>query len=189
MGQGDDLPTDEKLNRLIKGAAAGDRDAFRDLYFATAPKLFGVAMRILKDPQKSADAIQDAYMQIWQHAARYTDRKGALEAWMVSIARFRAIDIARRDRTQLDHIYDDSNDEFPGADPIADGAGGPEQMISLRNCLERIGSDQRHALLEVHFHGYTNDELAQRYNIPVGTIKSRVRRGLQNLRQCMEHES
>ncbi len=180
------MKTSGETATLLGEIAAGDRAAFRTLYEATAPKLFAVAMRILKDTQKSADAVQDAYLQIWRRAAQYDVEKGAVEAWMVSIVRFRAIDIARRERTQSEYIEGNFVEELETVSMPANADGTPETMIALRDCLERIGGDQRRALLEVHFNGYTGEEFAARHQIPVGTIKSRVRRGLQSLRTCME---
>lgn len=182
------LRSNGEIEDLICCVAAGDRAAFRALYKATSPKLFGVAMRILKDAQKAADAVQDAYIQIWRHAGRYDEAKGAGEAWIISIARFRAIDIIRRDRARRE-IEDRADDEIEHAEPAGDGLNMVESTLTLRECLKRIGGDQRKALLEVHLNGYTSEELAARHNIPLGTIKSRVRRGLKNLRTCMEQSS
>jgi len=146
-------------------------------------------MRILRDPQKAGDALQDAYLQVWQRAATYQAGKGAVEAWMVSIVRFRAIDIVRRERAQTVLIDDTSFEEFFSGGSEHGDADDPDEMLSLRRCLERIGVDQRRALLDIHFHGFTGNELADRYDVPLGTIKSRVRRGLQNLRQCLEYDA
>lgn len=166
--------------------ANGDRAAFQTLYKISAPKLFGVAMRILKDKQKSADAAQDAYLQIWRRAGEYDAGKGAVEAWMIGILRFRAIDIARRERTRA-HYFDDRDvDDVENLYLPDNSETAPDTMIALRDCLARIGGEQRRALLEIHLNGYTGEEFAARHQIPLGTIKSRVRRGLQNLRMCME---
>ncbi len=174
------------LEELLGSVAAGDRAAFRALYEITAPKLFGIAMRILSDAQKSADALQDAYLQIWRCASQYDAEKGAVEAWMVGIVRFRAIDIARRERTRTAYFESNSVEEIENMCMPTNLERVPETMISLRDCLERIGNNQRRALLEVHFNGYTSEEFATLHQIPLGTIKSRIRRGLQNLRTCME---
>lgn len=183
------MPFDGELEVLFrKMTTDGDRTAFRSLYHATAPKLFGVAMRILKDPQKSADAVQDTYLQIWQRASQFDAHKGTVEAWMVSIVRFRAIDLVRRERTRAEYFDAAAVDDVETEQLPHDMDGAPEQAIVLRACLERLEPDQRRALLEVHLRGYTGEELAARDQIPVGTIKSRVRRGLINLRSCMERQ-
>ena len=143
-------------------------------------------MRILNDTQKSADAVQEAYLQIWRRASQYDASKGAVEAWMISIVRFRAIDIARRERTRREYIDDYAYDEFEHMHISEPENTTPETTIALRDCLDRMGGEQRLALIEIHLKGYTGEEFAARHNLPLGTIKSRVRLGLQNLRTCME---
>ncbi len=184
--RGNSLRERHEIEELLGDVARGDRVAFRALYKITAPKLFGVAMRILRDAQKSADALQEAYLQIWRRAAQYDAEKGAVEAWMVGIVRFRAIDIARRERTRTAYMANDDVDGIENLELLESGNNFPETMIALRECLDKIGGDQRRALLEIHLNGFTGEELAARSQVPLGTIKSRVRRGLQNLRICME---
>lgn len=174
------------IEELIWEVAQQDRAAFRALYELTAPKLFGCAMRILKDAQKSADALQETYLQIWRHAARFDAWKGAGEAWMISILRFRAIDIVRRDRSHaalMEHCDFDEIDNMNESNFVQDI---PEMTITLRDCIEQMEADQRRALLEIHMNGFTGEEYANLHQIPLGTVKSRVRRGLKNLRTCME---
>lgn len=143
-------------------------------------------MRILKDAQKSADAMQDAYLQIWRYAVRFDALKGTGEAWMIGILRFRAIDITRRDRARSEYFQEYEIDENETLKVLERVDNMPETTIALRECLERISEDQRRALLEIHLYGFTGEEYADLNQIPLGTIKSRVRRGLKNLRNCME---
>ena len=185
-GQGAGLRKNGEIETLIGAVARGNRTAFSALYEVTSPKLFGCAMRILNDAQKSADAVQEAYLQIWRHATQFDAQKGAGEAWMVGILRFRAIDIARRDRTRSGYAENIEIDEFENMDGTEGIDPMPETMIALRDCLGRMGQEQRRALLEIHLNGYTGEEYAALHQIPLGTVKSRVRRGLQNLRICME---
>ncbi len=175
-----------ELSKLIHRIADGDREAFRQLYLATSPKLFAIAMRLLRNEERSADALQDAFLQIWQKASSYDDRQGELEAWMTNIVRFRAIDIARRERTRSDYAGKQAS---LGMEQVRQQVGkveGPEAKLTLIDCLDAIGSDQRDAILAVHYSGYTGEEYAEHTELPLGTAKSRVRRGIENLRQCME---
>ncbi|MEO1251315.1 MAG: sigma-70 family RNA polymerase sigma factor [Pseudomonadota bacterium] len=177
---------DTDLPDLIRRIASGDRAAFEQFYAATVPKLFGVAMRILRDRDQSADAVQEAYLQLWRNADQFDARKGMIEHWMVSIVRFRAIDIARRERTRHDYFDDAPFDDPAETSGVESAALSHEDALTLQDCLKRIGVDQRRALLDAHFRGFTSEELAALYKIPLGTIKSRIRRGLMSLRVCME---
>ena len=174
------------LSELMRRIADGEREAFRQLYLATSPKLFAVAMRIVRNEERSADALQDAFLQIWQKAESYDDRQGEVEAWMTNIVRFRAIDIARRERTRSDYAGKEAGLVMEQVRQQVSKGEGPETNLTLIDCLDAIGTDQRDAILAVHYSGYTGEEYAEHSELPLGTAKSRVRRGIKNLRQCME---
>ena len=178
----------ETLEGLLDATAKGNRDAFRILYERSSAKLFGVVLRILKNRSKSEDALQDVYLKIWQKADSYDPAQGRPITWMATIARNRAIDIIRA--TRPEKTIDEPGDEeeifrLGGQDSenldVAD-------LESLRTCLGEMKEDDRNYVLLAYYEGYSREELAERFESPVGTIKTRLRRGLIALRACLERQ-
>lgn len=174
------------LSALLRSTAERDSRAFRLLYEATASHLFGLLVRMLRQRDWAEEALQDCYLRIWNRADSYAPEKGHPLAWMMTIARYRALDLLRA-RRELVSIDDDSGrpelvSALPGPD---EDAGTQEGMHHLEHCLAELPSEQREALLLAYYEGYTHPELAQRMASPLGTVKSWVRRGLQRLRECL----
>ncbi|MEL6946260.1 MAG: sigma-70 family RNA polymerase sigma factor [Pseudomonadota bacterium] len=176
----------EPLEDLLSQTAAGDRAAFRQLYDRASAKLFGVVLRILKDRQKSEDVLQDVFVKVWQKAGSYDPGQGRAITWMATIARNRAIDIIRATRPEK------TVDE-PGDDEEIFRLGGQDakqidftELESLRVCLGEMKKDDRNYVLLAYYEGFSREELAERFGAPVGTIKTRLRRGLLALRTCLE---
>ena len=176
------------LADLLSAIANGDRKAFRELYERTSAKLFGVILRILKNRAKSEDALQDVYLKIWQKASTYDRAYGRPISWMATIARNRAIDLVRATKPEV--TVDEPGDEeavfrLSGQDmeqvDLAD-------LETLRFCLGEMEEDDRNYVLLAYYEGYSREELAKRFESPVGTIKTRLRRGLIALRRCLERE-
>lgn len=171
------------LAKHMAGCAAGDRAALRAIYNAEAPRMVGIAMRILNNRSLAEDAVQEAMVQVWQNAARYNGALGSPRAWIYGIVRFRAIDILRNsdrvaimDPQDLDGLRDATvNQAEDGLDP--DGR--------LHHCLLQLHQDQRHAVLLIYVTGLTQAEIAGRLAKPLGTIKSWVKRSLSSLRECL----
>ena len=174
------------LESLLNATAKGDRDAFKTLYQRSSGKLFGVVLRILKNRQMAEDALQDVYLKIWQRAGTYSSDKGKPVSWMATIARNRAIDIVRASRPH--QTIDEPGDEeevFQLGTQNAEGVDVGE-LESLRFCLGEMKKDDRQYVMLAYYEGFSRDELAQQFDIPVGTIKTRLRRGLLALRACLE---
>lgn len=179
---------DASLEDLIARTALGERAAFARLYQATAAKLFGVLLRILKHEELAEDALQDVYVKVWHHARDWHSGKGAPLTWLTSIARYRAIDLLRRARSGVPLAGDGpAPDELPATlgDPFvassrqADGA-------RLDDCLDTLPAERRACLVLAYCEGYTHEELSRRLDAPVGTVKSWIRRGLAALKDCLE---
>jgi RNA polymerase sigma-70 factor (ECF subfamily) len=178
---------DEQLRALLVACAKRDRRAFEDLYRHTSAKLYGVLLRILDRPEVAQECLQEVYLKIWNKAEEYNPYVAAPMTWMSSIARYQAIDLLRR-RPR----------ERSAADPHRQGeridpGGSPEQLTAshaqgqrLDKCLRQLKSEQRQVMVLAFFKGLTHDELAQRTLLPVGTIKTWIRRGLHQLRSCIE---
>jgi len=178
----------ETLEGLLTLTANGDRDAFKTLYDRSSAKLFGVVLRILKNRQKSEDVLQDVYLKIWQKAGSYDSVQGRPITWMATIARNRAIDIVRA--TRPEHSVSE-----PGDEEAIFQMGGQESsnvelgdLESLRFCLGEMKQDDRNYVLLAYYEGFSREELAERFSSPIGTIKTRLRRGLLALRTCLEGE-
>lgn len=176
----------ERLQHLLARCALRDRAAFLALYEATSANLFGIALRILKKRHWAEEVLQESFVKIWQHAGGYDANRGAAMTWMINIVRNQALDLRRRAdfRSQLNAL--------PADEVLADSETGPAdnveasaQLERLRRCLQRLGEDQRATVLMVHHEGYTPNEVAQKKHIPIGTVKTWIRRGLVRLRECM----
>jgi RNA polymerase sigma-70 factor (ECF subfamily) len=165
-----------------------DRDAFRTVYRLTSAKLFGICLRICEDRQGAEDVLHDVYLTIWHRAGAYQPGRASPISWLATIARNRAIDWRRRHgraRTAPVEAADAMPDPAAAQDEalIAD-----EQRARLHDCLETIEVRQRGAIRSAFFGGLTYAELAAAQAVPLGTMKSWVRRGLLALRGCLDGE-
>lgn len=176
----------ETLESLLAATAKGDRAAFRKLYDRSSAKLFGVILRILRNRQKSEDVLQDVFLKVWQKAGSYDPAQGKPITWMATIARNRSIDIIRA--TRPEQTVDEPGDEeeiFRLGGQDADSVDIAD-LEALRFCLGEMKQDDRNYVLLAYYEGYSREELAERFESPVGTIKTRLRRGLIALRACLE---
>ena len=174
-----------RLAGLLAKAALGDRAAFADLYRATSSKLFAVSLRIVRERPLAEEALQDSFVNIWNHAGDYAQTKSAPTTWMTAIVRNRSLDIVRRTREEPD--VDDSL-----AATLVDERAVPAAQAearahahSVRECLEELDAEQRQTIALAFFHGLTHSELAAHLRRPLGTVKTHVRRGLAKLRDCL----
>jgi len=179
------LPTPDEIARLIARTALGDRRAFDSLYRHTSAKLFGIALRLLGDRAEAEDALQDIYIKIWQRADRYAVAKASPMSWLIAIARNHAIDRLRARRAG------DSPGGLVGS--IPDNAPTPEQNMMadaerarIETCLDRLEPDKADAVRSAYLEGQTYQELADRFAIPLNTIRTWLRRGLMKLKDCLE---
>lgn len=172
------------LAALISRCAAQDRVAFRRVYDRQAARLNGICMRITRQPALAADAVHDTFMALWQHAASFDPSRGSAEAWLTSIARYRALDIARR-RTREITGLEMPEEADPEPDALAKLSGSAE-AASLRQCLDGLEPDRRGMVVAAFVDGLSHTELAQKLAMPLGTVKSTIRRALAALKRCLE---
>lgn len=175
------------LAGLLSAAAVGDRNAFSLLYANSSAQLFAVVLRILKRRSWAEEVLQDAYIAIWTHAGSYAPERGSAMAWMIAIARNRAIDVYRRERTRpnLGHPADLDDWIAPDANPL-DHVDAGDDARALWHCLGALDEKQRDSILLAYRDGYTHAEIAARLDSPLGTIKSWIRRGQVRLKMCLE---
>jgi RNA polymerase sigma-70 factor (ECF subfamily) len=172
----------DDLAALLERSAAGDRDAFRLLYQRTAPKLFASIRRILGSNAAAEDAVQDAYVRIWNRSGDFDRTVGSPIAWMTTIARHAAIDIARRGAERISATSAELDTELP--DPLA-AADRSDAGGALASCLEKLEPDRRGMVLLAYCYGWSREELSRRFDRPVATVKTVLRRSLIVLKECL----
>lgn len=172
------------LQELLRRTAAGDAAAFAALYRETAGKLFGVAIRIAGRGEIAEDALQECFVLVWQRAADYDPVRGAAMSWLIAIVRNCTLDrLRRRARRPEGHAAaEDALSRLAAPDTTAKGA----EMRALRHCLGELDDQPRQAVLLAYVYGLTREELATRLAVPVGTVKSWIRRSLDRLRRCLD---
>jgi RNA polymerase sigma-70 factor, ECF subfamily len=171
---------------LLQACAGGDKTALHSLYKETAPQLFGLALRILRTRELAEEIMQDSFVLVWRNAHTFDPSRGAAMAWLGSIVRNRCIDVIRRRgrETPLDPASIESWAD-PGSSP-ADLAALSSDARRLHHCLDELEESPRKVLKLVYYEGMTYDEVAVHLGVPLGTVKSWVRRSLIRLRGCLE---
>lgn len=175
----------QHLSGLLRSLAAGDRPALAELYRRTSAKLYGVCLRLLADEGEAQDVLQDVYLTVWRRAASFDPAKSSPITWLCVVARNKAIDRLRSPRPKLAGVEEAAgvSDERPGAVEIIEQR---QQASRLADCLERLDEAPRKAIREAFFAGATYSDLAKRDSVPLGTMKSWIRRALLRLRECLE---
>jgi RNA polymerase sigma-70 factor, ECF subfamily len=174
----------EELAALLARVAAEDRRAFAALYKATSAKLHGVIVGVLGGGALAEEALQDAYVKVWRRAGEFDPARGSAIAWLAAIARNRALDEARRSPRSLVELRDDLQTPADVADPLA-GRERSESLRSLIECLGELDAEKRKIILLAYYSGLSREALAARFDRPVATIKTWLRRGLAQLKDCL----
>ncbi len=175
-------PNDEVAMLLARSAQA-DGAAFRRLYELQSASLYGVALRITRQPAMAADAVHDALLQVWRNAARFDPARGNARAWLLSIVRYRAMDAVRRHAREVAVA---EMPETPSSDPDPlDRLTATLSGQALHRCLQLVPEDRRSLVVMAFVDGLTHAEVATRIGQPLGTVKSTIRRVLLSLRGCL----
>jgi len=181
---------DARLIVLIDRVAARDEAALKSLYDHTAGKLFGLALRVTGRREWAEDALQETFLQVWKTAADYRASLSPPMAWLGLIVRSRALDQLRRHKAEREHLSDELDDvladtlEGDSANPM-DTSLASQQAWALHQCLTRLENKQREVVSLAYLRDLSHGELAQQLKLPLGTVKSWIRRGLDQLRACM----
>lgn len=171
---------------LIEKLLRRDQQAFQWLYDQYSPALYGVVLRIVRDEEQAQDLLQDIFVKIWKNLDAYDAEKGRLFTWMLNVARNTAIDYLRSRKTQPTaeirtaednvHIVDrEHNTEQPNPD-----------HIGVQDVVGQLRPERKQLIDLVYFGGYTHEEAAEVLNLPLGTVKTRIRAALQELKQLFK---
>ncbi|WP_460530026.1 RNA polymerase sigma factor [Chitinimonas naiadis] len=178
----------DPLIALLARIGLGDAQAFETFYQATSPRLYAVALRMVRRADWAEDILQECYVKIWHAAASYAQEQSQPYTWLIQIVRNRCLDWLRRPAME-DSAEDEGQQAF---EQHPDQRAGPLQQLlqadeaqSLKHCLEALEVRPRELILMAYFQGLSHSELAQRLSLPLGSVKSWVRRGLMQLRGCL----
>ena len=174
-----------ELVTLLEAIAAGDRAALSALYDRTSAKLYGICLRLLGSEPEAEDALQETYVTVWRNAARFDPDKAGAITWLAVVARNKAIDRLRR-RTlpseAIDAAADIADDRPTAFDLVQQG----QDSARLAGCLDELEEKPRAMIRAAFLDGASYPELAEREGVPLGTMKSWIRRALLRLRGCLE---
>lgn len=172
------------LEHLMAQVALKDRQAFRALFSATSAKLFGVCLRVLNDRAEAEDALQEIYVKVWHRADRYSVTGHSPMTWLITVARNHAIDRLRARKAGTEPLEPEM--------PLADPAPGPEaraiaagEAARIGACLEELDEARAAAVRGAYFEGATYAELAARFEVPLNTMRTWLRRSLMKLKDCL----
>jgi RNA polymerase sigma factor (sigma-70 family) len=169
----------------LLACASGNKRALQAIYEREAGKMLGVAMRLLKRQSLAEDAVQDAFVNIWNKAASFDPKAGSARGWIYTILRNRALNMLRSEG-RLDH-----QDDFEGLGLVSEEHDPEAVMLhlsdasALKRCLEGLDPQRRSIIVLAYVHGLTQGEIAGRLGVPLGTMKSWIRRSLLSLKECM----
>ncbi|MCW8087181.1 sigma-70 family RNA polymerase sigma factor [Sabulicella glaciei] len=170
------------MNSLLPRVARGDRAALREIYEAQASRLFGIALAILRDRDAAADALHDAFVKVARAAGQFDPARGSAEAWLAAIVRHAALDLARaRGREIPAEGLPEPAEEATQLHSLASAQDG----VRLRECLATLEEKNRTEILLAFVNGLSHPQVAARLDVPLGTAKAWIRRGLLSLRECL----
>jgi len=171
-------------NELLKRVARGDEAAFAALYDQLSPRLYGLVLRVVRDPAMAEEVAQEALVEAWRSAARFDPAKGSAVSWMLTIAHRRAVDRVRSEQAASTRLRKAATADVPYDDVVEQATSRIERQ-QVRRCIDGLTELQREAVLLAYYRGYTYREVSELLDIPLPTIKTRMRDGLIRLRDCL----
>lgn len=177
------------LAAALRRCAAGDEQAFAEVYDATSARAFGLAVRLLRDHAQAEEAVQEAYLQVWRQSARFDAQRGSAVSWILMIVHGTAVSQVRssQSRSTREEVYERQHDPLRVGreDPTGDAVDASMDASRVRAALSQLTDLQRSAIELAYFDGRTHTEVAGIIGIPLGTAKTRIRDGLLRLRDVM----
>jgi RNA polymerase sigma-70 factor, ECF subfamily len=174
-----------ELAGVLTAIASGDREALSTLYQRTSTKLYGICLRVVGEEAEAQDVLQDVYVTVWRKAAQFDSGKASAITWLAVLARNKAIDQLRRRRAPADQL-EAATGVADGSPSAFDVAESRETRERLAGCLDELEEQPRAMIRSAFLDGASYPELAEREGVPLGTMKSWIRRGLQRLKGCLE---
>lgn len=175
----------DRVEALISRCAAHDEEALEELYRLVSGQLYGVLVRILREPALAEEALQEVMVQVWQRAKQYDAYRGRAMTWLVNIARYRAIDLVRQKR-DFEPLESAPLEAITDVEDFTEVTTSQRSQRALASCLEQLSADQQRCIVMAYADGHTHEEIAGKVERPVPTVRSWIRRGLLSLKRCME---
>jgi RNA polymerase sigma-70 factor (ECF subfamily) len=183
----DDL--DDPCGALLRRAGRGDQSAFGDLYDALSPLVYGVVLKVVRDPSHAEEVAQEVFVELWRLAARFDGTKGSAQAWAATLAHRRAIDRVRSEQSSRLRQERDANQTVREHDVVSAEVESSLEQARVRRALTQLSELQREAVELAYFGGHTYREVAVLLDVAEGTVKSRIRDGMIRLRDELGGES
>jgi RNA polymerase sigma-70 factor, ECF subfamily len=177
----------ESPEALLHRTALGEDAAFAALYDVMSPRVYGLCLRVLRDPAQAEEVAQEVLVEVWRTATRFDARRGSAGAWITTIAHRRAVDRVRSAQAAGDRERRAAaKDAEPEYDAVAEAAAGRLEHRQVRRCLKTLTELQRQAVTLAYYGGHTYRQVATLLETAVPTVKTRIRDGLAKLRDCLE---
>ena len=174
-----------EADELLVLVAGGDQKAFEELYGLVSGPVFGLVRRVVRDPAQSEEVAQEVLLELWRSAARFDPARGSALSWILTLAHRPAVDRVRSARAAVDREQREARRApHPAFDQVTEEVEAGLERECVRRCLDRLTALQRQSVTLAYYDGYTYREVAERLSLPLGTVKTRMRDALTQLRKC-----
>ena len=174
------------LVTLMEAVQRGDRSAFAALYDQLSPSVYGLARRVVRDPARAEEVVQDAMVEVWRRATRFDSEQGPVRSWVLMITHRRAVDRVRTEQSRRDREERvASRDQEPPSDVVSDTVEHGFERQRVVRALDALTPLQREAVKLAYYSGLTHQEIAEALDAPLGTVKTRIRDGMIRLRDSL----
>lgn len=184
--QGDADAPSRRPEELLRRTALGHSDAFEDLYRVFASRVYGIALRVVRNPEHAEEVAQEVFLEVWRRASRFDPARGSATSWLLALAHSRAVDRVRSVQASTDRdIRAGLAAVEPDVESVADTVEHRLERAAVRRCLDALTDLQRQSVTLAYYSGYTYPQVATLLAAPLPTVKTRMRDGLIRLRDCL----
>ncbi|HLA92951.1 MAG TPA: sigma-70 family RNA polymerase sigma factor [Actinomycetota bacterium] len=181
--------SDARDRELVEAIARGEEEAFRGLFGRYAPTALALARRVVRQPFLAEEIVQEAFLAVWRNPAGFDRQRGSVKAWLMGMVHHRAVDAVRREESQRRRAEESQRSDpvvvLDHADQVAEAVGAPQEREAVRNALGGLPEQQRQVIELMYFDGLSQSKIAERLDLPLGTVKSRTLLGMRRLRSAM----